>query len=106
MTEIYNDSRRNLIEEATINNYEEILRNKLQLIMDIRIKDLKVIQVQQAINGDAQNLSAKSVRNAFGLIKSVMKFHECNIYLDNIKLPKIVRKEKELSTFKTVFSIV
>ena len=105
-TEIYIDSRRNLIEETTISNYEEILRNKLQLIMDTRIKDLKVIQVQQAINVDAQSLSAKSVRNAFGLIKSVLKFHECSIYLDNIKLPKIVRKEKELPTFETVFNIV
>ena len=105
-TEIYIDSRRNLIEETTISNYEEILRNKLQLIMDTKIKDLKVIQVQQAINVDAQSLSAKSVRNAFGLIKSVLKFHECSIYLDNIKLPKIVRKEKEFPTFETVFNIV
>lgn len=105
-TEIYIDSRRNLIEETTISNYEEILRNKLRLIMDTRIKDLKAIQIQQAINVDAQNLSAKSVRNAFGLIKSVLKFHECSIYLDNIKLPKIVRKEKELPTFETVFNIV
>lgn len=104
--EIYIDSRRNLIEETTISNYEEILRNKLQLIMDVKIKDLKTIQIQQAINADAQNLSAKSVKNAFGLIKSVLKFHECDIHLDNIKLPKIVRKERELPTFETVFTIV
>lgn len=105
-TEVYIESRRNLIEETTISNYEEILRNKFQLIMDVKIKDLKVIQVQQAVNHDAQRLSAKSVRNAFGLIKSVLKFHECDIHLDNIKLPKLVRKEKELPTFETIFNIV
>lgn len=74
--------------------------------MDIRIKDLKAIQVQQAVNFDAQKLSPKSVRNAFGLIKSVLRFHECSLNLDNIKLPKLVRKEKELPTFEMVFSIV
>ena len=36
----------------------------------------------------------------------MLKFHECSIYLDNIKLPKLVRKEKELPTFETVFNIV
>ena len=102
----YIDSRRNLIEETTLMGYECFHRTALQSIKEISLKELTPIDIQNAVNEDAVRLSPKSVRNAYSFFKSVLNFHECNINLKHIRLPKMIKKEKELPDFETIFQIV
>lgn len=74
--------------------------------MEIKLKDLTPIDVQKAVNMDSARLSPKSVRSAYSLFKSVLNFYDCDINLRHIRLPKLIKKEKELPDFETIFRIV
>lgn len=104
--EKYIESRRNLVEETTIRNYNQILKHRFKSLMDVKLKDLNPLMIQQAINIEAKEVSPKTIKNAYGLLKSVFLMYNVDINLNNIKLPKMVKKEKELPSFETVFPIV
>lgn len=74
--------------------------------MDLKLTALRAIDIQRAINIESAMVSPKYIKNAYGLLKSVLKMFEVNINLSSIQLPKLVKKEKELPSFETVFSIV
>ena len=102
----YIATRSNVIELTTVRNYDQIADHCFQCIMDIKLKNLTVLDIQEAVNQETKRVSAKYVKNAYGLLKSVLKMHDVDLKLDSIKLPKIRKKEKELPAFKTVYSIV
>lgn len=102
----YIESRRNIIEKTTVRGYNHVLKHRFKGLMDMKIADLKQIHIQQAINKEAEQVSPKTIKNAYGLLKSVLKMYEININLNNIKLPKLIKYEKELPSFETVFNIV
>lgn len=104
--EMYIDSRENVIEKTTIRNYRQLADNCFKCIMDIKLSSLRAIDVQRAINIESARVSPKYIKNAYGLLKSVLKMFEVNINLSSIQLPKLIKKEKELPSFETVFSIV
>lgn len=104
--ERYIKSRRNVIEETTIHNYNQVLNLRFKSIMDVKICDLKPIQIQQAINADAEHVSPKTLKNAYGLLKSVLKMYEYDKNLSSIRLPKLKKNIKELPSFETLFAIV
>lgn len=104
--ELYIDSRRNVLEGTTIRDYNQILKYRFKILMDCPICDLTPIQIQQAINLEAENFSPKTVKNAYGLLKSVLKMFDADINLNSIMLPKVRKKEKELPSFEKIFSIV
>ena len=82
------DSRSRVLEPTTICNYRELVRNKLQYIMDINIEELTAKDIQIAINLDAHRLSHKSIKNAYGFLKSVLIANDIDIKLGSIRLPK------------------
>ncbi len=104
--EMYIDSRENVIEKTTIRNYRQLADNCFKCIMDIKLSSLRAIDIQKAINIESARVSPKYIKNAYGLLKSVLKMFEVNINLSSIQLPKLIKKEKELPSFETVFSIV
>jgi len=104
--EMYIDSRENVIEKTTIRNYRQLADNCFKCIMDIKLSSLRAIDIQRAINIESARVSPKYIKNAYGLLKSVLKMFEVNINLSSIQLPKLIKKEKELPSFETVFSIV
>lgn len=104
--EMYIDSRANVIEKTTIRSYRQIADNRFQSIMDLKLTSLRAIDIQRAINIESARVGPKYIKNAYGLLKSVLKMFEVNINLTSIQLPKLVKKEKELPSFETVFSIV
>ncbi|SEH52617.1 Phage integrase family protein [Ruminococcus flavefaciens] len=103
---MYIDSRRFVLEETTIRDYNQVLKYRFKSIMDINVMDIKPIYIQQAINIEAEKFSPKTIKNAYGLLKSVLKMFNTDINLNSIKLPKIRKKEKELPSFEEVFNIV
>lgn len=104
--EMYIDSRENVIEKTTIRNYRQLANSCFKCIMDVKIISLRAIDIQRAINIESARVSPKYIKNAYGLLKSVLKMFEVNINLSSIQLPKLVKKEKELPSFETVFGIV
>ena len=103
---MYIESRRNILEETTIDSYDQVLRFRFKSIMDVKLSELTPIQIQRAINIDAETISPKTLKNAYGLLKSVLKMYEVNINLNSVKLPKLRKKEKELPTFEELFPII
>lgn len=104
--DLYISSRKNVLEETTISNYNQTLKFRFKSIMNLKLLELTPILIQQAINIDAQCVSPKTLKNAYGLLKSVLKMFEIDINLNSIMLPKVKKKEKALPSFEEVFSIV
>lgn len=104
--EMYIESRKNVLEPTTLRNYNQALKYRFKIIMNRKIKDLQPIQIQQAINLEAENIGPKTLRNAYGLLKSVLNMFNDDINLNSIKLPKLRKREKELPSFEEIFNIV
>ena len=104
--EMYIESRENVLEQTTIKSYRQLSKNTFHCIADTKLSALKAIDIQRAINIESAKFSPKYIRTAYGFLKSVLKMYDVNINLNSIKLPKLVKREKELPSFETVFSIV
>ncbi len=86
--EMYIDSRENVIEKTTIRNYRQLADNCFKCIMDIKLSSLRAIDIQRAINIESARVSPKYIKNAYGLLKSVLKMFEVNINLSSIQAYK------------------
>lgn len=100
------ESRSKVLEPTTLCNYRELVRNKLQFIMDIKLEELTAKDIQMAINIDARRLSHKSVKNAYGFLRAVLNANDININLNSIRLPKKEIKERTLPTATEIYKIV
>ena len=78
--EAYIDSKRNVIAASTLYGYEVAAKNRLQSIQGYFITDLKVIDIQRAINIDAEcGLGYKSIKSAYDLIRSAASIFEVEL---------------------------
>lgn len=100
------EDRSAILEPTTIRFYHEIIRNRLQYIMDIKLEDLTASQIQMAINIDAQRLSYKSVKNAYGFLLTILRVNDINIKLSSIRLPKREVKERKLPSADVIYAMV
>ena len=76
----YIDSKRNVIAPSTLYGYEVAAKNRLQSIQGYNITDLKVIDIQRAINIDAERgLGYKSIKSAYDLIRSAASIFEVEL---------------------------
>lgn len=103
----YIDTRKGIIQQTTIRTYNILAENAFKCLQKTRLCDLRPIDIQRAISIEIErkNKSAKYVKNAYGLLKSVLKMFEVDVNLSSVKLPKVVRKEKELPEFETICSV-
>lgn len=104
--EKYIDSRKNIVQETTIRDYTQILNNRFPNLMELQLKNLNPLIVQQEINRESEKISPKTIKGAYGLLKSVLKMYEVPINLNRILLPKVKKREIILPSFDTVFKIV
>ena len=76
----YIDSKRSLIAASTLYGYEVAAKNRLQSIQVYNITDLKIIDIQRAINIDAERgLEFKSIKSAYDLIRSAASVFEVEL---------------------------
>lgn len=85
----YIKARSNTLSSSTIRGYEIIRDNRFKSVMDKKLSDIK--DWQKICNAEAKNLSAKSVKNSWYLVASVLK--EQGAEVPNIKMPQVVSKE-------------
>ena len=101
----YIDSKRNVLSPSSVYGYENILRSRLQSIMDIDIHELDSFTLQKAINDEALTKSRKTIAEAKNLIVAAMKMYGVRPDFD-VTLPPKVPKMKELPTAAQVIQMV
>lgn len=86
----YVDSRRGTVSPSTIASYKKIQRLRFQSLMDKEIAALNPMLLQAAITSEIRSgLSAKTVKDAYCFIKTVLCFHKVDIDFDLISMPKV-----------------
>lgn len=101
----YIDLKENILSPATIEGYRKDRRNSLAELCDIYVNQLSQTDVQAHFNRLALTKSPKTVRNAHGLLVSVL-----NVYAPELRfrttLPKVQKKIKHLPPVEDVLRAV
>lgn len=93
----YIDSKEKVLSPSTVRGYKTIRKNHLQSLMDINLTELTPLDIQQAISADqASGRSAKTIKNAHGLLSAMLKEFRPT-FISNPKLPQ--KKPQEIRIF-------
>lgn len=116
--ELYIESREALNRSpTTIQDYRCIQKNGFQDLMDAELGDLDEEIIQEAINveskrpsnGRSKNpkqISAKRLRNEWGLISAVLHKYKKDFDFEEIELPQVIPRMVELPPAKEVLRII
>lgn len=103
----YINSRTNTVSPVTIRTYLLVRDTRLQSLMDKKITELTVADVQNAVNLDAEKLSAKSISEAVSLVQAAMSFQGIDKnFKKRITLPKKRTKKKVLAPPEVIIQVV
>lgn len=89
---LYIERRENVLSPSTVNGYKEVQRNRFPELMKLRVCDIDKKDIQRAINEDAKKVSAKTIKNALGLVISTLSEYK-DIDTKRLRLPQEKRKE-------------
>ncbi len=89
--DLYIKDRSAVLSPSTIRGYGKIRDLRFRSVMDRNIKSIP--NWQAIINQESQTVSAKTLRNSWGLVKAVLK--ENNVPIPNVRLPQIVSAEHD-----------
>lgn len=85
----YVEIKRNVLSPSTIRGYNSLKRNAFGFLSNMRINEITVEDVQECINIYALDHSAKTCRNALGLLTAVIyTFIPGTVF--NVKLPQSI----------------
>lgn len=90
--ERYIKGKENILSPSTIRGYNVVKNQYLPELMQTRIKDITAERIQSAFNVFAKDHSAKTCRNAHGLISAVLKIHRPELTL-HTTLPQKSKRE-------------
>ncbi len=104
---IYIMSRTNTVSPITLATYRTIVETRLQSLMDTKITELTVKDVQIAVNNDAARLSKKSLTEAVSLMQSALAFQGIDTnFKKRITFPKSMKIKKVLPTPLDVIKVI
>lgn len=92
--EEYVEHRSEVLSPATIRGYHVILDNRFPVLMKMPVCDIDLEAIQEAINLDAKRVQAKTLKNAVGLVVSVVSRYK-KIDAKKLRLPQKAKKEHE-----------
>lgn len=92
-------SNSNLLSPSTIRSFNSYRNHRFQNCMRWNIYDAE-LDWQRAINSELEEVGAKTVRNAWGLITSTMTFHK--VPHPSVKLPKKTKTERPWLDYKQI----
>lgn len=101
----YIESKKNILSPTTIDGYKRCKNNNLSDLCCIPVSKLTQLDVQKHINKLALTKSPKTVRNAHGLLVSVLNTYAPEIIL-RTTLPSIQKKIKQLPPVEKVVGAV
>ena len=99
----YIDERTNLLSPSTIAGYRKIMRNHFPALQKLSISDIDNETVMKCMNRDAVSLSAKTLRNAYGFLASVMRENGVTL---NLKYPTKKRTIRRLPEPQEIYNVV
>lgn len=97
--------KEHILSPTTIEGYRKEQRNSLAELCDIPVKDITPTRIQAHVNKLALTKSPKTIRNAHGLLVSVLNTYAPDMHI-NTTLPKIQKKIKQLPDVKDVLRAV
>lgn len=80
-----------VLSPATVRGYSMIVRNYLLDIADRRLNDLTQTDVQAWLSGLASRVGAKTVKNAWGLLRPALAMY--GVQISGVTLPRVYRFE-------------
>lgn len=102
--EKYIASRENVLSPSTIYGYKDLRDHHFQSLMCTSVCDIDEIDLQVCVNEDAKRVSAKTIKNALGLISAVIApYKELNY--KRIKLPQRKRKEHAILSEESMMNL-
>lgn len=101
----YIESKRYILSPTTVDNYIKIKKNNLIALCDADIRKLTSEQVQIAMNDLAADKSAKTVKNAYGLLTAALNVYAPDLRL-RVTLPKVQKKIKQLPDALDILRVV
>lgn len=93
----YIDKNEAVFSPATIRGYEVVYGNRFQELMK---KPVGEIDWQKAISSEAKDKSAKTVRNAWGLVAAAM--HDAGIPVPDVNLPQVPKVDRDFLDFQQI----
>ena len=69
----YIESKSNVLSPSTIRGYDTIKRNQFKSLMKRNVYTLSKKDIQEAVNQGAKTCAPKTISNAYGLIRPVLK---------------------------------
>lgn len=88
----YESIRENVLSPATVRGYEIVRKNRFKDLMPNDIYKLTKRDIQKAVDAETAFASPKTIANAYGLIRSVLKDHDIDVF--GVKLPQKIRQKK------------
>ena len=82
-----------VLSPSTIRGYETMRKNRFQQLMGKNVYTITKKDVQEAVSDEVKKISAKTVYNAYGLIRPVLKEYGVNVF--GVKLPQCVKPIKK-----------
>lgn len=96
----YIDSRENVLSPSTIRGYKAIQRLRFQTSMHKVVEDVTAEQWQKIVNAEAKQCSAKTLKNAWGFISSVI--YETTGKKVSVRLPQVVENDLPFLTAEQI----
>lgn len=108
----YLDSSGSILSPTTVHNYDVIKRNSFKDLMDCRIRSITTSRLREAVNKEASRtkktgkpISAKTVTNEYGLIRSVLNTYVPDLNT-TVPMPQIVKNQHKLTQPSQIFDLV
>ena len=103
--EDYIAAKEPVLSPTTIHGYRVMLRNNMDRLLDVPLRDITSRLVQEWVNELTVAKSAKTVHNVYGFFTAVMNYHEISISLKRVTLPPKTRHFKTLPEPQTIMNI-
>lgn len=88
----YIASKSDVLSPSTIRGYDIMKRNRFKSLMKRNVYSLTKRDVQEAVNREVGECSPKTVHNAYGLIRPVLK--EVGVDVFGVRLPQKIKPKK------------
>ena len=89
----YIKSKSAVLSPSTIRGYEFVRKKRFSWLMQKNIYDITKKDVQIAVNQEVSKASPKTIANAYGVIRPVLKEHGIDVF--GVKLPQRVKPNKD-----------
>lgn len=89
----YLTSKNTVLSPATVRGYRTVQKNRFKSLMWRDVHGITKFDVQRAVNEEAKIVSAKTVANAYGLIRPVLKERGVNVF--GVRMPQVRKPVKQ-----------